>query len=97
VEEGAEEEPQYEEQLNEKIVPQYAIALEADDAALVQRAKDLPPEVKDGTHLDDGGMARRLKDYRARNPEENSLKEFFTSAIGYPNVLVVDSMLPTEE
>jgi hypothetical protein len=42
-------------------------------------------------------MARRLKDYRARNPEENSLKEFFTSAIGYPNVLVVDSMGPKEE
>ena len=33
-EEGAEEEPQFEEKLNEKIVPQYAIALEADDATL---------------------------------------------------------------
>ena len=96
-EEGAEEEQQFEEKLNEKIVPQYAIALDAEDAALTQRAKDLAPEARDGTHLDDAGMVRRLKEYRARNTEESSVKDFFTQAIGYQNVLVVDSTAPTEE
>lgn len=96
-EDGAEEEAQYEEKINQKIVPQYAIALEGDDASLVQRAKDLAPEAKEGTHHDDAGMGRRLKEYRGRNPEGDSLKEFFTQAIGYPNVLVVDSGSPTED
>lgn len=57
----------------------------------------MPPEAKDGTHLDDAGMVRRLKEYRARNTDENSLKDFFTGAIGYPNVLVVDATGATEE
>lgn len=96
-EEGAEEEQQFEEKLNEKIVPQYAIALEADDAALTQRAKDLPPEARDGTHLDDANMVRRLKEYRARNTEESCVKDFFTQTIGYQNVLAVDCTEPTEE
>lgn len=42
-------------------------------------------------------MARRLKEYRTRNPEGDGIKEFFTATIGYPNVLVVDSLLPKEE
>ena len=57
----------------------------------------MAPEVRDGTHLDDPGMVRRLKEYRARNNDESSLKDFFTGAIGYPNVLVVDATAPTEE
>ena len=70
-EEGAgEEEPQYELKLNGKIVPQYAIALEGEDGALVQRAKDLPAEKVEGTHHNEAGMARRLKEYRAKNPDD---------------------------
>lgn len=64
---------------------------------MTQRAKDLAPEARDGTHLDDAGMVRRLKEYRARNTEESNVKDFFTQAIGHHNVLVVDSTEPTED
>ena len=39
-------------------------------------------------------MIRRLKEYRARNVEDSgaTVKDFFTQAIGYPNVLIIDSM-----
>jgi len=40
---------------------------------LVLRAKELPPSVVEGTHWNDAGMNRRLKDYRAKNPESNSM------------------------
>lgn len=40
--EGADEvEQKFEEKLNEKIIPQYAICLEGDDAFLTTRAKEL--------------------------------------------------------
>jgi hypothetical protein len=41
-------------------------------------------------------LGRRLKEYRGRNADDSgtTVKDFFTEAIGYPNVLVVDSMLP---
>lgn len=44
-------------------------------------------------------MQRRLKDFRTKNVEESgeTVKDFFTSAIGYPNVLVIDAMVPEEE
>lgn len=92
-------EPQFEERLNERIVPQYAIALEADDPSLVARAKELPPEKVENGHHNDAGMTRRLKEYRARNVDESgeTVKDFFNEAIGYQNVLVVDSLLPEEE
>ena len=41
-EEGADLEPEFEDILDEKIVPQYAIAIETDDASLIARAKELP-------------------------------------------------------
>ena len=92
-------EPQFEERLNERIVPQYAIALEADDASLAARAKELPPEKVENTHHNDAGMARRLKDYRGRNVDDSgeTVKDFFHEVIGYQNVLVVDAMLPEDE
>lgn len=98
-EDGGEVEPEYEEILDEKIVPQYAIAIEADDASLVARAKELPPAQTEGTHHNDAGMVRRLKEYRARNVEDSgaTVKDFFTQAIGYPNVLIIDSMTPESE
>lgn len=39
-------------------------------------------------------MVRRLKEYHARNVEDSgsTVKDFFTGAIGYQNVLVVDAM-----
>lgn len=57
----------------------------------------MPPETKDGTHLDDAGMVRRLKEYRARNTEDSCVKDFFTQAIGYGNVLTVDATEPTDQ
>ena len=67
--------------------------MEADDAFLTQKAKDLPPEQVEGTHHNDAGMVRRLKDYRTRNPDDSgtTVKDFITEKIGYPNVLVVDA------
>jgi len=98
--EGEEEpEPEYEFTINQKVVPQYTIALEADDASLIARAKELPAEKLEGSHWNDAGMARRLKDYRAKNPEDSkeTIKEYFIEHIGHENVLVVDSTLPQEE
>ena len=97
--EGEEQEPQYDEVLNQNIVPQYAIALEADDAALTQKAKDLPPEVTENTHWNEAGMVRRLKDFRTKNVDDSgeTVKDFITEAIGYSNVLVVDAMSPETE
>jgi hypothetical protein len=37
-------EPEFEEKANERIIPQYSIIFEADDASLIQRGKDMPPE-----------------------------------------------------
>ena len=42
-------------------------------------------------------MARRLKEYRARNTDDSNMKEFFTEAIGYQNVLLIDSAQPGPE
>ena len=99
--EGAAEdaEPKFEEKLNDKIIPQYTIALEADDASLTQRAKELPPAQTTDTHHNDAGMARRLKDYRARNVEDSgeTVRDFFTGAIGPANVLTIDAMTPEAE
>lgn len=80
-------------------MPQYAIALEADDASLVARAKELLPEKTDNTHHNDAGMARRLKEYRARNVDESgeTVKDFFNEVIGYQNVLVVEATAAEEE
>lgn len=77
-------------------MPQYAIALEADDASLTARAKELPPDKTENTHLNDAGMGRRLKEYRGRNVDESgeTVKDFFNDVIGYQNVLVVDALLP---
>lgn len=104
LEEGAEEqeedaEPQYEFKLNARIVPQYAIALEADDASLVTRAKELPPEKVDNSHHNDAGMQRRLKEFRARNVDDSgeTVKDFFNEVIGYQNVLVIDALLPEKD
>jgi len=98
-EQDEEAEVQYEEKLNDKIVPQYAIALEAEDAALVARAKELAPEKVDNTHHNEQGVTRRLKEYRARNVDDSqeTVKDFFNDVIGYQNVLVVDAMLPENE
>jgi adenylate kinase len=78
--EGADEEPQTKKVINEKIIPQYCIALEADDAFLQNRAKELPHEKVEGTHLNEAGMIRRCKEYRTRNPDDSgaTVKDFMT-------------------
>ena len=65
----------------------------------MQRAKDLPPAQTTDTHLNEAGMARRLKDYRTRNADDSgeTVKDFFTDAIGHGNVLVIDAMSPEAE
>lgn len=100
VQEGEEEpEPQYDEKVIEKILPQYAIAMEADDAHLMQKMKEMPVEKIDGTHWNDAGMQRRMKDYRAKNVEDSgeTVKDFFNQLIGYQNVLVVDGTTKPED
>jgi hypothetical protein len=66
-------------------LPQYTIILEADDAFLISKAKELPPEKLEGSHWNDAGMTRRLKEYRSRNIEDSrdTVKDFFTEHIGY--------------
>ena len=95
--EGSEEpEQKFEDKLDEKIVPQYAIAFEADDAFLAQKTKDLPPAKTENNHHNEAGMARRLKEYRTRNVDDSgdTVRDFFTEIIGYQNVLHVDCQLP---
>jgi adenylate kinase family enzyme len=70
---AADEEPRFEERVNEKIVPQYALYFEAEDSFLIQKAKELPPHVLEGSHWNDAGMNRRLKEYRAKNPESGAI------------------------
>ena len=93
LEEG-QEEPVLEEVINEKIVPQYALAFEAEDALLVSKAKELAANVVEGTHWNDAGMVRRLKEYRAKNPDSGNVKDFFIEIIGPANVLAIDVQLP---
>lgn len=83
--------------INEKIIPQYVISLEADDAALIHRAKELP--ITEGSHHNDAGMVRRLKEYRARNVDDSgtTTKDFFAQAIGHLNVLAVNAMMPEKD
>lgn len=52
--------------LNEKILPQYTVILDAEDAFLKGRMKEMP-EVSQGTHWEDKEMDRRLKIYREAN------------------------------
>ena len=96
LEEG-QEEPEVEEVVNDKIVPQYALAFEAEDALLVAKAKELAPTVVEGTHWNDAGMTRRLKEYRAKNPDSGNVKDFFVEIIGPANVLEIDVQLPEED
>ena len=98
--EGAgEEEPVTKKVQNEKIIPQYCISLEADDAILMQRAKEIPQGLMEGTHFNDAGMIRSCKEYRSINTEDSgtTVKDFITEAIGYPNVLVVNASIPNGE
>ena len=85
--------------MNEKILPQYTIIFESDDAYLISKAKELPQEKFEGSHWNDAGMIRRIKEYRARNIEDSkdTVKEFFTEHIRYQNVLLVDCKLPEKE
>jgi hypothetical protein len=59
--------------LHEKILPQYAICLEADDAFLKQRMKDFPADKVKEPHWEDKEMDRRLKPYREANSGEANL------------------------
>jgi adenylate kinase len=52
--------------LNEKILPQYTVIIDAEDAFLKARMKEMP-EVSQGTHWEDKEMDRRLKIYREAN------------------------------
>lgn len=91
------EEPKFEDRVNDKIMPQYALYFEAEDSFLIQKAKELPPGVLEGTHWNDAGMNRRIKDYRAKNPESASIQDFFKQLIGPANVLGIDASKPEPE
>ena len=67
-----------------RILPQFVLSLEADDQQLQHKAKELHHEVVDGTHLNEVGMTRRLKEYRNRNPDNgDTVCSYFTNVIGY--------------
>lgn len=83
-------EPEFEFVKNEKIVPQYAIDFEAEDPFLISKAKELPQTVVEGTHWNDQGMVRRIKEYRAKNNDASSVQEFIRNLIGPANVLAVN-------
>lgn len=68
--------------LHEKILPQYAICLEADDAFLKQRMKDFPADKVKEPHWEDKEMDRRLKPYREANGGESNIQTFFEGVIG---------------
>ena len=63
----------------------------------MQRAKELLPAVSEGTHWNDAGMNRRLKDYRTRNPEAGNIQDFMRELIGPANVLAVEVQKPEDE
>lgn len=67
-----------------RILPQFVLSLEADDQSLLVKAKELPPDKLDGTHWNEAGMQRRLKEYRGRNPDSGeTVCSYFTNVIGY--------------
>lgn len=67
-----------------RILPQFVLSLEADDPSLHLKAKEIPHDVIDGTHWNEAGMQRRLKEYRGRNPDNGeTVCSYFTNIIGY--------------
>jgi len=100
-EDGAEEEQKQPEEegafpgftLDERILPQYTIVLEADSDALKAKLKELPVERIAGTHLDDANIDRRLKIYRDANPtvdDEKHIVQFFEKLIGQESCKLFD-------
>lgn len=63
----------------------------------MQKAKELPPAVLEGTHWTDKHMDRRIKEFRAKNPEGDNLMKFFTETIGPANVLDIHVNQPESE
>ena len=76
-------------QLNERILPQYTVILEAEDAFLKGRMKEMP-EVSQGTHWEDKEMDRRLKIYREHNSGQENLSVLFGKLVGEENCLALD-------
>ena len=70
--------------------------MEAEDAHLVQKMKDLGEKVAD-TNKSDANMGRRLKEYHANNPDGETVKDLFTDLLGYNNVLPIDATIPAED
>lgn len=69
---------------NNKILPQYVVFFEGEDAFLKQRAKDLPPEAR-ADHHTEPLTEKRLKIYREANPnlaDQKHLSNFFKNVIG---------------
>jgi hypothetical protein len=57
--------------ISSEILPQYVIILNAEDAALKLRVKDLPVDKTANTHFTDANMDRRLKIYRDANAADS--------------------------
>lgn len=81
--------------VNQRIIPQYCIVLEGEDAILKQRVKELPAEKTEGTHYNEKDMDRRLKVYREANPLDSDQceKDFFRLTIGEKNMLAIDCQM----
>ena len=70
--------------------------MEAEDAHLTQKMKDLGEKVAD-TNKSDANMVRRLKEYHSNNPDGETVKDLFTDLLGYNNVLPIDATIPAED
>ncbi len=85
LEEGAEgEEPEPALVVNQRIAPQFVVVLEAEDAFLQQRAKELPAEARAPNQLEPRAL-QRLKTFREANgtqADEKHLLGFFRGLIG---------------
>jgi len=78
-------------QTNEKIIPQYVVIFEADDAYLKGRAKEISTEQHRQENHTEAQTDRRLKIYRENNPNVNDPKHLismFQNLIGQNNCMV---------
>jgi hypothetical protein len=87
---------------DEKIIPQYVVLFEADDAYLKTRAKEIQAEPSRQENHTEAHTDRRLKIYRESNPPLNDpnfakhLVSLFQAAIG-EEACLLKALGPLEE
>jgi hypothetical protein len=86
--------------VNQKIVPQFVILIEAEDAFLQQRAKEMPAEARAPSQMEPRAIAR-LKTFRDNNgasaSDEKHLMTYFKNLIGEKACMLKIAQPGTEE